>query len=122
MHARPAKAARINITVLVLTIMKTPKTSSRRRSVVVIVALLTALGMAVVVPASPVVKPVYAQIVDVDEQIAEEFIPDFDLGLDEEMLPPLTFGQVVEEIPESDIVEEIEEEVTESDIELLPGL
>lgn len=122
MHARPAKAARINITVLVLTIMKTPKTSSRRRSVVVIVALLTALGMAVVEPASPVVKPVYAQIVDVDEQIAEEFIPDFDLGLDEEMLPPLTFGQVVEEIPESDIVEEIEEEVTESDIELLPGL
>jgi hypothetical protein len=109
MHARPAKAARINITVLVLTIMKTPKTSSRRRSVVVIVALLTALGMAVVVPASPVVKPVYAQIVDVDEQIAEEFIPDFDLGLDEEMLSPLTFGQVVEE-------------VTESDIELLPGL
>jgi hypothetical protein len=119
MHARPAKAARINNTVLVLTIMKTPKT---RRSLVVIVALLTALGMAVVVPASPVVKPVYAQIVDVDEQIAEEFIPDFDLGLDEEMLPPLTFGQVVEEIPESDIVEEIEEEVTESDIELLPGL
>ena len=80
--------------------------------------------MAVVVPASPVVKPVYAQIVDVDEQIAEEFIPEFDLRgeLGEEMLPPLTFGQVVEEIPESDIVEEIEEEVTESDIELLPGL
>jgi len=92
--------------------MKTPKTSSRRRSVVVIVALLTALGMAVVVPASPVVKPVYAQIVNVDEQIAEEFIPEFDLRgeLEEEMLPPLTFGEV------------LEEEIIESDIELLPGL
>jgi hypothetical protein len=101
--------------------MKTPKTSSRRRSVVVIVALLTALGMTVIVPASPVVKPVYAQIVDVDEQIAEEFIPDFDLGLDEEMLPPLTFGEVLEE-EVTDIEEEVEEEIIESDIELLPGL
>jgi hypothetical protein len=104
--------------------MKTPNTSSRRRSVVVVVALLTALGMAVVVPASPIVNPVYAQIVDVDEQTAEEFIPDFDLRgeLGEEMLPPLDFGEVVEEIPESDIGEEIEEEIIESDIELLPGL
>jgi hypothetical protein len=103
--------------------MKTPKTSSsRRRSVVVVVGLLTALGMAVVVPASPVVKPVYAQIVDVDEQIAEEFIPEFDLRgeLGEEMLPPLTFGEVLEE-EITDIEEEIEEEI-ESDIELLPGL
>jgi hypothetical protein len=93
--------------------MKTPETSSRR-SVLIIVALLTAVGMAVVVPASPVVKPVYAQIVDVDEQIAEEFIPDFDLRgeLGEEMLPPLTFGEVVEE----------EVTIIESDIELLPGL
>jgi hypothetical protein len=107
--------------------MKTPKTNSRRRrSVVVIVALLTALGMAVVVPASPVVKPVYAQIVqDVDEQIAEEFIPDFDLrgelGVGDEMLAPLTFGEVVEE-EVTDTEEEIEEEIIESDIELLPGL
>ena len=104
--------------------MKTPETSSsRRRSVVVVVALLTALGMGVLLPASPVVKPVYAQIVDVDEQIAEEFIPDFDLRgeLGEEMLPPLTFGQVVEE-DITDIEEEIEEEIIESDIELLPGL
>jgi hypothetical protein len=107
--------------------MKTPKTnSSRRRSVVVIVALLTALGMAVVVPASPVVKPVYAQIIqDVDEQITEEFIPDFDLrgelGVGDEMLPPLTFGEVVEE-EVTDTEEEIEEEIIESDIELLPGL
>jgi hypothetical protein len=102
--------------------MKTPKTSSSRRSVVVIVALLTALVMAVVVPTS-VVKPVYAQIVDVDEQIAEEFIPEFDLRgeLGEEMLPPLTFGEVLEE-EITDTEEEIEEEIIESDIELLPGL
>jgi hypothetical protein len=101
--------------------MKTPKTSSRR-SAVVVVALLTALGMAVVVPASPVVKAVYAQIVDVDEQIAEEFIPEFDVRgeLGEEMLPPLTFGEVVEEV--TDTEEEVEEEIIESDIELLPGL
>lgn len=100
--------------------MKTPETS-KRRSVVVIVALL-AVGMAVVVPAS-IVKPAYAQIVDVDEQIAEEFIPDFDLRgeLGEEMLPPLTFGELVEE-EITDIEEEIEEEIIESDIELLPGL
>jgi hypothetical protein len=92
--------------------MKTPKTSSsRRRSVVVVVALLIALGMAVVVPASPVVKPVYAQIVDVDLR--------GELG--EEMLPPLTFGEVLEE-EITDTEEEIEEEIIESDIELLPGL
>jgi hypothetical protein len=91
--------------------METPKTSSRRRSVVVVVALLTALGMAIVVPASHVVKTVYAQIVGDDEQIAEQFITDFDLRgeLGEEMLPPLDFGEVVEAVPESDI-------------ELLPGL
>ena len=77
--------------------------------------------MAVVLPASPVVKPVYAQIVDVDEQIAEEFIPEFDLReVGDEMLPPLTFGEVVEEV--TDTEEEIEEEIIESDIELLPGL
>jgi hypothetical protein len=66
-------------------IMKTLKTSSsnRRVVVVVIVALLaattiivTVVGMAVVVPASSIVKPAYAQLDDISEQIiAEEEIP-----------------------------------------------
>jgi hypothetical protein len=63
--------------------MKTPKTSRKRR-VIVIAALLTAattivtVGMAVVVPASSIVKPVYAEL-DISEQIGgEEEIPELD--------------------------------------------
>jgi len=77
--------------------MKTLKTSSRR--VVVIVALLavttivTVVGMtAVVVPASSIVKPAYAQLDDISgEQIIGE-----------------------EEIPESDDIRERVEEITSS--------
>jgi len=58
--------------------MKTPKTSSNsRRIVVVIAALLAATTLVTVTMAIPiVVKPAYAQLDDISEQIGE--IPDSD--------------------------------------------
>jgi hypothetical protein len=56
--------------------MKTAKTSSSRRVVVVIVALLAATTIATVGMAIPIVKPAYAQLDDISNQIGE--IPDSD--------------------------------------------
>jgi hypothetical protein len=60
--------------------MKTPKTSSNSRRVVVIALLaattIVTVGMAVVVPAS-IVKPAYAEL-DISEQIIGEEIPESD--------------------------------------------
>jgi hypothetical protein len=57
--------------------MKTPKTSSRR--VVVVIALLLAVTIVTVVGiAIPIVKPAYAESLDISEQIIGEEIPELD--------------------------------------------
>jgi hypothetical protein len=101
--------------------MKSPKTSSSSRSSVVVdgallaaTAIVTVLGMAVVIPASSIVKPVYAQIAaDINEQVTEEDIPELALGgnAEQDMLQ-LDFGQNVEEV--------VEEETTGQPLPVMP--
>jgi hypothetical protein len=82
--------------------MKTPKTNSGRR--IVVIALLAAttivtIGMtAVVVPASSIVKPAYAQLDDISDQIIGEEI----------------------EIPQLDDISEKVEELTSQWLPTLP--
>jgi hypothetical protein len=74
--------------------MKTPKTTSRRRVVIaLLLATIVTVGMAaVVVPASSIVKPAYAQL---DDDISDQIIGG-------------------EEIPEVDDIREKVEEITSS--------
>jgi hypothetical protein len=71
--------------------MKTPKTGSSERRAVVIIALLAATTIVTVSIAIPIVKPAYAQLDDINEQVAGEEIPELD-----------------------DIREKVEEEITSS--------
>jgi hypothetical protein len=106
--------------------MKIPKTSSRRRSSVVVsgallaaTAIVTVLGMTVVVvPASSIFKPVYAQIAqDINQEVEAENIPDLALGGNAEQgTLQLDFGQNVEEVVEEDV----EEETTGQPLPVMP--
>jgi hypothetical protein len=72
----------------------------------------------VVVPASSIVKPVYAQIAqDINQEVEQENIPDLALGgnAEQEMLR-LDFGQNVEEVVEEDV----EEETTGQPLPVMP--
>jgi hypothetical protein len=75
--------------------MKTPKTGSNRR-VVIVIALLAATIVTVGMAIPIVVKPAYAQLDDISEQIGE--IPDSDAI--REKVEEITSSQSVPTLPE----------------------